>query len=1246
MNEQASSIQEPEVYNENVEDFHTSSGQDIVDLLLKAENAHQEGQHLLACDFAQKALDLSKETANNLLEFQCLDLLGETYFTLGALSDAYLCHKRALFICQELADRVGEAHSLWHLGRITRLLGRSQEALYHLETSLQIFTTLDNALGQADAFNELGNLLWDYRKRRDYYEQALDLVIIYGDTYRQARAHNNLAITYWELGLYSQALSYVKTAVNLGHETDDHQSLIHTLETLGRIYLSLKEYNLAEQAFIEGQNLTQQIQNTGSGSIYWLGLGRVSLEINLPDKAMQYISRAVEIQKEKDLHGYLHTSLAWLSAAHLAMNQYTEAETTSREAVEQLIASGVGEYPPQEVWWLRYQVLKSTTKDSEQGFNEKAFHALQRAYTAMMDNIADLSDEGLRRNYLNKVPINRKILNEWRQIATFRGDIDILKQIELAIKPTLDESELLRNKLQRMLVITRRMNETHDVTSLLTLIMNHMIELTGAGRGLLHLYDESMDIIEQTSYGFDLEIPGSDQSQLHEKLIDYVLESKKTLYIEDTSDTFSQENWRNQLGQNIPNALSVLCVPLLSGSNLLGVFYIDTFNVNGSFSKADLDFLNVYANQAVTAINNASLYEQVLSTNQELELLTHTLEERVQQRTLELEIANSGLSYRAMLLETIRQVAQQITSILDLDELLTQVVDLIREQFGYYFVGVWLLTPDETAAVLRAGTGTVGRALMEKALSIPLTTPSLISSVCKSGKSRIVEHVREVPDFLEVQELPNIVSEIVLPMYMGGELLGVLDISSDKATLFKEVDQILLQTLANQIAIAIRNARLYQAEITRRRLAENLEYAGRILTSSLDLLDVPGRVLDLLNTLVPYERGMILLENENTLRPYAIRGFPPHIKISDIQVPISNDDIYDQLYERREPLIVGDTTQNPGWTQLTWLPIHRSWMGVAIIVEDRMAGMISLTRRMANAFSSEDATWVQAFTPQAAIAIQNASLYSEIVSLNRNLEKRVELRTAELNQAYLQLQMMDETKSNFIKLAAHELRTPLTVIKGYGQMLKTFVQEQNTFILDGIETGTDRLTEVVNSMLDMAKIDTQTLDMAKQPTRLREVVQKVKREFQKAMDERNIVFENKGFAKLPVIQADPEMLTKVIHNLVVNAIKYTPDNGKVSVYGETVTDNGQRYVQIIIQDTGIGIAKEDQERIFDKFHLTGSLETHTSGRTQFKAGGPGLGLSIAKGIVLAHNGSIWVESEGYDEFKCPGSRFYIRLPIS
>jgi signal transduction histidine kinase len=118
---------------------------------------------------------------------------------------------------------------------------------------------------------------------------------------------------------------------------------------------------------------------------------------------------------------------------------------------------------------------------------------------------------------------------------------------------------------------------------------------------------------------------------------------------------------------------------------------------------------------------------------------------------------------------------------------------------------------------------------------------------------------------------------------------------------------------------------------------------------------------------------------------------------------------------------------------------------------------------------------------------------------------------------------------------------------------------------------------------------------------------------------------------------------------VVNAIKYTPDGGSISILGRQLevnpADLPRGGVEVVISDTGIGIDPRYQELIFAKFYQTGELSLHSSGKTKFKGGGPGLGLAIAKGIVEAHQGKIWVESPGYDEATCPGSQFHVILPL-
>jgi signal transduction histidine kinase len=122
---------------------------------------------------------------------------------------------------------------------------------------------------------------------------------------------------------------------------------------------------------------------------------------------------------------------------------------------------------------------------------------------------------------------------------------------------------------------------------------------------------------------------------------------------------------------------------------------------------------------------------------------------------------------------------------------------------------------------------------------------------------------------------------------------------------------------------------------------------------------------------------------------------------------------------------------------------------------------------------------------------------------------------------------------------------------------------------------------------------------------------------------------------------DPERLYQAFYNIINNAIKYTPDGGRITIDGRELPG----FVEVRVTDTGIGIAQENQLRIFEKFNRLGDIALHSSGKTKFKGGGPGLGLPISRGIIEAHGGALWVESEGYDETRCPGSTFHIIVPI-
>ncbi len=256
----------------------------------------------------------------------------------------------------------------------------------------------------------------------------------------------------------------------------------------------------------------------------------------------------------------------------------------------------------------------------------------------------------------------------------------------------------------------------------------------------------------------------------------------------------------------------------------------------------------------------------------------------------------------------------------------------------------------------------------------------------------------------------------------------------------------------------------------------------------------------------------------------------------------------------------------------------------------------------------------------------------------------------ELRQALRKLERLDRTKTDFIQVSAHELRTPVAALLGYTQMMQhnAKIQEdpQLRVLVDGVVTSTERLHRIFNSILDVSRLMTGGLQVIRSPLSIAVIFEGVRLEFEQALQERNLTLEVGPLSDLPVCSGDPDLIYKVFYHLVNNAIKYTPDGGRITVTGRTVeVDDLGKCVEVTVEDTGIGIAPQDLELIFEKFYRTGEVALHSSGTSKFKGGGPGLGLAIAHGIVEAHGGRIWAESPGYDEETCPGSKFVVQLPL-
>lgn len=260
------------------------------------------------------------------------------------------------------------------------------------------------------------------------------------------------------------------------------------------------------------------------------------------------------------------------------------------------------------------------------------------------------------------------------------------------------------------------------------------------------------------------------------------------------------------------------------------------------------------------------------------------------------------------------------------------------------------------------------------------------------------------------------------------------------------------------------------------------------------------------------------------------------------------------------------------------------------------------------------------------------------------MEARVTYITNELDQVQQKLEKLDRSKSNFISVAAHELKTPLTLIEGYASMMRDLVSQsgnsQIDTLLEGINIGIQRLREIIDDMIDVSVIDNDLLSLNMQPMWFNHLFGLLKHNLESTLNERHLTLEIKDFLGSEVwIFADSERLYQGFQNVLLNAIKYTPDNGKITIDGRSLPG----FIEITIADTGIGISSENQTLIFRKFSQSGP-SLHSSGKTKFKGGGPGLGLPITRGIIEAHGGTIWVESPGYDEQKCPGSTFHILIP--
>lgn len=396
------------------------------------------------------------------------------------------------------------------------------------------------------------------------------------------------------------------------------------------------------------------------------------------------------------------------------------------------------------------------------------------------------------------------------------------------------------------------------------------------------------------------------------------------------------------------------------------------------------------------------------------------------------------------------------------------------------------------------------------------------------------------------------------------------------------------------------------------------------------------------------ERGAVWLVHEVAwtyrLRPLPVLGAIP----TEEGLLAADSPFLHALRERQAPILHSEMATDPAYAGMAaeeraWLEALAMAVYIPMISGDQLIGILALGQAP-RGYGAHELALLRTLAHQAATTLYHLqfstnlkALNSEIMALNR-----------ELREANERLQRVDAAKADFITIASHELRTPLTQVRGYVDLLAAMSQrnqltpDQVTEVITHIDRAAQRLEELVAAMLDASQIDIQALKLQYSETTLEAVLWLCLERMMGAMRERRHVFVMRGIADLPPLRVDVQRLTQAFYNVIGNAIKYTPDGGRITLFGRRL--NNDR-VEVVITDTGVGIDRDHLDLIFETFYRASRTLLHSTGATKFMGGGPGLGLRIAKGVIEAHGGRIWAESAGYDPVNLPGSSFHIVLPL-
>lgn len=485
-----------------------------------------------------------------------------------------------------------------------------------------------------------------------------------------------------------------------------------------------------------------------------------------------------------------------------------------------------------------------------------------------------------------------------------------------------------------------------------------------------------------------------------------------------------------------------------------------------------------------------------------------------------------------------------------------------------------------------------------------------------------------------------LIAQILLWAKLGlyGILIGIAIVSTGLALVHQRFQRLITQTVNTLLG-----AKGYDP-------AQIMRDYGRIISNVRDLEQLATLAIGTIGRMLDVKRGALIVvamgKKQITLRMIEGLGeighkelaFSPHSPIL-LYPPLDGNPFFQHDLDHHPVLRQTPPEEKEGLRSLgmeIYLPI---------LGQERLLGFLALGSRRGEPYGSREVAFLTTLAQQTSAALQNAYLFNELRALNVEITQL----NKDLREAYTKLEKMDQAKADFVSISSHELRTPLTVIQGYTDILEelasegSLTREQNVEIARNLKTAIERLATIVTAMLDASTIEAKALDLTFTPTTLQSNLNMAVAPWRAAIKERGQELIMEGTETIPPIEADLQRLCQAFGNIISNAIKYTPDGGRISIAARMAEDN--EHFEVVITDTGVGIDRENQELIFEKFYRVGSLLRHSTGESKFRGAGPGLGLHIARGVIEAHGGHVWVESEGYDEERCPGSQFHIVLPL-